>query len=365
MEFHKFDGTGNPLSWLNHYGWFFHVRRTPDDKKVAFTAFYLLDDTQLWFHRMELNGGRPTWPLFVQLINARFGPLLTDSDIGELVMLWRSGTVDKFCKHFIALSCRDTSLTEPQQIQLFITGLGDPLRTDVALQQPASLDNAIISACAYEQRNVSWDSSYQSLARAPNRSSFKPAPSVATSALSPAPASSASASVNKPASSTIRLTLAEIAQRRKDGKCFCCDEFFTNGHKAVCKQLFSIEVLDDDVDETPPDSTEPTISIHALTGIQPRHGRTMQLKVDINGVALLALLDSGSTHNFINIKTAARVGLILTKHGGLCVAVANDDRLSSSRCCRGMQFSIAGEPFRIDCYGLALGSYEMVLGSMA
>jgi hypothetical protein len=30
-----------------------------------------------------------------------------------------------------------------------------------------------------------------------------------------------------------------------------------------------------------------------------------------------------------------------------------------------MQFSIAGEPFRIDCYGLALGSYEMVLGSMA
>jgi hypothetical protein len=41
------------------------VHRTPDDKKVAFTAFYLLDDAQLWFHRMKLNGGRPTWTQFL------------------------------------------------------------------------------------------------------------------------------------------------------------------------------------------------------------------------------------------------------------------------------------------------------------
>jgi hypothetical protein len=40
---------------------FFHVRRTPNDKRVAFTAFYLLNGAQLWFHRMELNGGSPSW----------------------------------------------------------------------------------------------------------------------------------------------------------------------------------------------------------------------------------------------------------------------------------------------------------------
>jgi hypothetical protein len=27
---------------------------------VVFSAFYLLDDVQLWFHQMELNGGRPS-----------------------------------------------------------------------------------------------------------------------------------------------------------------------------------------------------------------------------------------------------------------------------------------------------------------
>jgi hypothetical protein len=63
------------------------VRRTPDNKKVAFAAFYLLDDAQLWFHRMELNDDHPTWTQFVQLVNARFGPPLTDSPIGELAMM--------------------------------------------------------------------------------------------------------------------------------------------------------------------------------------------------------------------------------------------------------------------------------------
>jgi hypothetical protein len=53
---------------------------------VAFVAFYLLDDAQLWFHRMELNDGRSTWPQFVQLVNAHFGPPLIDSPIGELAM---------------------------------------------------------------------------------------------------------------------------------------------------------------------------------------------------------------------------------------------------------------------------------------
>jgi hypothetical protein len=157
LEFSKFDGTSDPLPWLNHCERYFLVCRTPEHQHVAFDAFYLLDDAQLWFHRLELNGGWPTWPQFVQLVNARFGPPLTDSPVGALAMLRLSGSVDDYAKQFMALSCRDTSLTEPLQVQLIITGLGDPLRTDVALQQPASFDDDIIFARAYEQRNISRD----------------------------------------------------------------------------------------------------------------------------------------------------------------------------------------------------------------
>jgi hypothetical protein len=44
------------------------------------------------------------------------------------------------------------------------------------------------------------------------------------------------------------------------------------------------------------------------------------------------------------------------------VAVANGDRVSSPGCCKNLRISVDGEGFYIDCYGLALGSYEMVLG---
>jgi hypothetical protein len=63
---------------------------------------------------MELNGGRPSWAQFVQLVNTRFGPSLTDTPLDELAMLRRSGSVDEFTKRFMALSCRDPSITEPQ-----------------------------------------------------------------------------------------------------------------------------------------------------------------------------------------------------------------------------------------------------------
>jgi hypothetical protein len=87
-----------------------------EQKRVMLAACYVLDDAQLWFHRMELNGGRPIWQQFIQLVNACFGPPVTDTPLGELAMLRRSGSVDEFAKRFMALSCHDLSITEPQQI---------------------------------------------------------------------------------------------------------------------------------------------------------------------------------------------------------------------------------------------------------
>jgi hypothetical protein len=88
----------------------------------------------------------------------------------------------------------------------------------------------------------------------------------------------------------------------------------------------------------------------------------MQLWVVINGALLLILLDSESTHNFLGIGAAARLGVDLRGRTGLRMAVANDDHITSLRCCRGLHIGIEGEPFIIDCYGLTLGSFDMVLG---
>jgi hypothetical protein len=56
------------------------------------------------------------------------------------------------------------------------------------------------------------------------------------------------------------------------------------------------------------------------------------------------------------------VCISLTGLGGLSMAAANGDILTSPGCCRAMQMSVHGEVFHIDCCSISLGSYDMVLG---
>jgi hypothetical protein len=84
----------------------------------------------------------------------------------------------------------------------------------------------------------------------------------------------------------------------------------------VCKQLFCIEVTEDE--DTPADDTDmPVINIHTLTSIRPHAGRTMQLYVVINSARIIALMDSGSTHNFMVLDTVERISLKFGGRAGL------------------------------------------------
>jgi hypothetical protein len=199
-------------------------------RRVAYASFYLTDDAQLWYHRLELNVVSPPWSRFVQLVNKWFRPPLTDSPISEIALLRCDGSVDDFAKCFMPLSCRDTTITEAHQVQLFLMGLGKPLRTDVALHRPPMLDDAIMLARAYEQRETTPSPStprqHSSSRARTNPTGYAIGAALATSAAS-------SPSVAKPALSVRRLTPVEVVQRRKDGQCFHCDEFFTHGHKCA------------------------------------------------------------------------------------------------------------------------------------
>jgi hypothetical protein len=106
-----------------------------------------------------------------------------------------------------------------------------------------------------------------------------------------------------------KLSPTEIVAHRLEGLYFHYDHKFSQGHKAECKHLFTIEVFDNDEAASEEVATsDPMISIHALSGIHPRSNNTMQVRVDINGMRLTAFLDSGSTHNFINTTVAEQKG---------------------------------------------------------
>jgi hypothetical protein len=96
--------------------------------------------------------------------------------------------------------------------------------------------------------------------------------------------------------------------------------------------------------------------------ICPLFEKTMQLFVVVNGARLTSLLDSGLTHNFVDLGAAACADNHFGGRSSLQVPIANGDHVQSSGCCRNMPLSIDDEQFILDCYGLALASFGMVLG---
>jgi hypothetical protein len=164
-----------------------------------------------------------------------------------------------------------------------------------------------------------------------------------------------------------------MAERRKQGLCYNCDEPYVQGHN--CARLFYLEVAgyiveepDDDSVEEPAaavantefDPEKPMISLAAIAGIRTED--TMQVYVQLGNHQLVALLDSGSTHNFVRGDVARRVGLHFSPCPGAGVIVANGDRVECRGLARDVGVRIADEFFSIDCYTIPLDKWDMVLG---
>jgi hypothetical protein len=158
------------------------------------------------------------------------------------------------------------------------------------------------------------------------------------------------------------LTSAEQLERRRKGLCFNCDEIFAPGH--VCARLFYLETIDDgevealttELDATtlseasvmtygPIDATAFVVSLHTMAGIKT--AKTMLLPVTIHGERLTALVDTGSTHNFLSGDAMRRLALQLAGAEKFSVTVANGDRPTCQGVARQVSIVIGDEPFSI------------------
>jgi len=104
----------------------------------------------------------------------------------------------------------------------------------------------------------------------------------------------------------------------------------------------------------------PLISLHAIAGISTNE--TMKVYVTIGEYQLVALLDSGSTTNFINMAAAQQIGLHFHDSPGASVIVANGDRVQCQGLARDVATKIGADFFALECYAIPLDCFDMVLG---
>ena len=88
----------------------------------------------------------------------------------------------------------------------------------------------------------------------------------------------------------------------------------------------------------------------------------MRVVGKVKTTPLHILIDSESTHNFLNLATAKRLHCKLKKMPPLQVVVANGQQLVCTSVCHNFAWSLLGEVFTTDVMLIPLGSCEMVLG---
>jgi hypothetical protein len=166
------------------------------------------------------------------------------------------------------------------------------------------------------------------------------------------------------------------------GLCYNCDEQFIRGHQ--CKRLFNLLITDDledgaaDAEEeaalnvalmaeqpaqggqvTPTEETS-RVSLYAIAGIRTRE--TIVIPVFINGQCLKALVDTGSSHTFVDTAVVRRIKLA-SEPANLCVTVTNGDKVPCAAVAQGILMLIGREEFPITCFSIGLGGFDLVLGA--
>jgi len=374
LDFPRYDGKSDPLVFVNRCESYFHQQRIMEEEKVWMASYNLEDNAQLWYMQVQQDEGVPTWRRFKDLLNLRYGPPLRSAPLFELSQCRRTGTVEEYQDRFQALLPRAGPLEEAQRVQLFTGGLLPPISNQVRLHNPQTL--AVAMSLAREVEVMEQERLAAAPAVQPGRGGTRvqqgpgplplalPAPPVRPAL--PAPAIGAAPA--RPAGQPIkRLSTEEQAERRRLGLCYNCDEKYTRGHNRVCRRIFFVDGVTITEEEEAaaavanPDAEAPVFSLQAVAGVPVCD--TMQVPVDVGAVSLVALLDTGSTHNFIGEEAARRSGLEVQQRPRLTATVANGERIRCPGVIRQAPISVAGEHFLVDLYVMPLAGYDLVLGT--
>ena len=364
-DFPRFDGKSDPRLFLNKCESYFRQQRTMAEERVGMASYNLEDVAQEWFMQLQEDEGTPSWGRFKDLIDLRFGPALRSAPLFELTECRRTGTVEEYSNRFQSLLFRAGRLDEAQRVQLFTGGLLPPLSHAVRLHNPETLTAAMSLARQVELMEL--DKMAAAPAKPAHRAlpaAIKPQQAPPLLALPAPPAGAAPAARERQPGR--RLSVEEQQERRRLGLCFNCDEQYSRGHNRTCRRLFYVEGIElemavDAAGDAVPAEEGPIYSLHAVAGVPTFD--TLQVRAFLGTAVLVALLDTGSTHNFIGERAAYRSGMHIQPRPRLTATVANGERVTCPGVIRDAPIRVQGDTFHVDLFVMPLAGFDLVLGT--
>ncbi|GKB36930.1 reverse transcriptase, partial [Tanacetum coccineum] len=375
----EFTRLTNGEGYSRQYSRMTKVDNVDDNVKVKLASIHLYDKALAWHRQFEkVNGEFASWELYETAIYKRFGPCYKDP-MEEIKNLRQEGTVSDYQDKFEALISR-VELTESQAISCFLSGLQQDIGLLVKMFKPKTLYDAYQLTRMQETLRTMNTKMYTPILPTPKHSintvttnrnaTYNARPPTTQLALPSTPFNKSVSPVQAP---QLRLSQKENEEKRAKNLCFYCDKKYVPWHKCS-GHVFSIEFLGEDkmqdnVEELEEQVTEevvaepviyPYISLNDLAGVNTFH--TMRIKGHVGKQDIHILVDSGSTHNFVDVLYAKRLGCEIRSIFPLQVEVSGGNQMLSTSTCRQFTWTLQGQNFTSDVMLLPLEGCDMVLG---
>jgi hypothetical protein len=369
-DFPKFDGT-NPHMWFDLCHTYFEMYATPHHQWMSVASLYLCGHAALWWQAYKRCHEVTSWDSLCAAIVQEFGQDDYDVLISRLHQLRQSGTVMEYRSAFETIMYQlislDPSLNTKFFVSQFVLGLKDELRTAVRLQAPTSVTRAVSLARIQEEelemhrpRSRAYTAGKPPL-QAPGNSIV-----------------SSSAPNYKRASSDDYTRERQLRDfRRANNLCFRCGDKYSKEHQ--CKkpmQLLTIqlgefgEIFTEDTVQALELLSEQEavvgpgqcchISLQAVYGGEANE--TIRLRAKVGNQVMITLIDSGSSHSFINKAFALRTNCQMSTAPAAQVKLADGSMVLCDQQVQALEWMTQSYTFSTTMRVLELGGYDAVLG---
>ncbi|KAM0053973.1 putative nucleotidyltransferase, Ribonuclease H [Helianthus debilis subsp. tardiflorus] len=376
LDFPKFNGE-EVEGWIIRCNHFFAVDKTPENAKVHY-AIINLEGAALEWHQGYVDSQNRdiediTWEEYSRSAITRFSERLSEDAMEELKNLNQTGSLHDYTKEFDSLLNR-VKLSDEYAASLYVGGLKPEIRCLVKIFKPKTMRDAISMA---KQQNVVFttlfgDKDNKKLVNSYNASTSGTKVGLGMNNKSLVNTSSTLPLLPTPPGNkmlkNVKKVPAKVAEeKRAKGECFWCSEKYSPTHNCKFKHLYNLEIHGDEeedesmlTDDKKNEETEAQISVYAMTGVTSFS--TMRVVGTIGTRQIHILIDSGSTHNFVNANLASKIQCHTKEVPLMKVLVANGKEIDCHQLCPDFQWLMQGTWFKTDVLVLPLDNYDMVLG---
>ncbi|XP_073035244.1 uncharacterized protein [Primulina eburnea] len=180
------------------------------------------------------------------------------------------------------------------------------------------------------------------------------------------------------------VTHQEFLHRREKGLCFKCGEPYHPMHRCANKSLrvtilaeeegedaeweqVELEERKEEVTREMGEAEEPNVEyntlelpLYSVNGIN--HPQTLKMRARVAGREVVAMVDSGASHNFVSKKLIAELGLVCDESITFGVCLGDGCRVSCQGVCRELEVDLGQCRVKIEGYLFELGGIDLILG---